>query len=165
VRAVIRLYGKDAMIEVLEKQYASEQDLLLDSGRYNSTHGRTLTQFDRAHFILKAEALGISAEQIASALCITVDRVGELRADRVGKLRTAGQMEIPLKRTIAHMAGKTLTKGQQEANGKLSGMNQMFYANQLIMLIENELLDKANEQLMEKLQKLHELLDDVLAKV
>jgi len=69
---------------------------------------------------------------------------------------------VPIKQTIKHMAGKTLTDKQHKANEKLGGMNQSFYANQLITLIENRLIDKDDEKLFERLRRLHELLDSLL---
>ena len=165
VRACEQHLGKDCKIKVIEKSYHDEAEMFIDAMRLNAAHGRTLTRYDRVHCILKAEEFKIDMEQVADALHLTVETVGRLRVERVGKLRAAGSPEIPLKRTIRHMAGRTLTKGQAEANDKLSGMNQMFYANQLITLIENDLLDVSNEALMEKLRKLGELLDGVLAKV
>ena len=60
------------------------------------------------------------------------------------------------------MAGKKLSKPQEAANRKLSGMNQVFYVNQLITLIEADLLDKENDELLAKLQQLQVLLDGLL---
>ena len=61
------------------------------------------------------------------------------------------------------MSGRTITSEQQEANGKLSGMQQAFYANQLIILIESNLLDTENKELMIRLEKLAELLEPMFA--
>jgi hypothetical protein len=97
---------------------------------------------------------------MAGALNMPVDKLAGLRVSRTAT--TAGGLSIPLKRTIAHMAGRRLTKAQSQANDGLSGMNQSFYANQLISLIENGLLDKADEKLFERLTRLRELLDGVL---
>ena len=63
-----------------------------------------------------------------------------------------------MKQTIRHMAGKNLNEGQVTANDKLSGMNQLFYVNQLITLIENDLIDYSNEDLIEGLTKLQDLI-------
>jgi len=60
------------------------------------------------------------------------------------------------------MAGKELTPEQAEANRRLSGMEQLFYVNQLILLIENDLLDRSNEKLLAGLARLRELLDGVV---
>jgi len=60
------------------------------------------------------------------------------------------------------MAGKQLNKKQQETNKRLGGMQQSFYANQLIDLIESDLLDVNNPLLIERLRTLHGLLAAVL---
>ena len=164
--------GDDAIVEVVLKTYHSEAAMFEDAMRFNSAHGRALNSFDKSKCIIRAELLGLTVEQTAAALCLTCEAVGKLRTGRVGKLRATsvkGELqaaeEIPLKRTIAHMAGMTLTRGQVEANGKLGGMNQAFYANQLITLIESNLLDKEDEKLIERLRVLHGLLETLLVAV
>jgi hypothetical protein len=82
---------------------------------------------------------------------MTVENLTELRAGRTAK---ADHMTVPLKRTIQHMAGRTLTAAQMAVNKKLSGMEQLFYVNQIVLLIENGLLDMANEDLVERLRHL-----------
>ena len=166
-RAYTKEYGEQFEIEVIEKTYRNDGELFLDAARYNARHGHNLSRFDRAKCILRAEQFGISLEQIASALAITSEAAGELRTNRVGQLRATVQsgnkpMEIPLKRTIEHKAGMTLTKAQEDANGKLSGMNASFYVNQICILIENDLIDKKNIKLFERLSHLRELLDGIL---
>lgn len=156
-----REFGEGHQVEVIEKSYRTEAEMFADAMRYNANHGRTLTRFDRTHCILRAEEFGLTNEQIASALSLTVEAVGQLRANRVGTLRSSGH-PIPLKRTIQHKAGQTLTKAQEEANGRLSGMNQVFYVNQLIDLLENDLLDQGDKNLLKRLERLSELLAGVL---
>ena len=56
------------------------------------------------------------------------------------------------------MAGQSLTKKQLEANGKLGGQEQGFYVTQLILLLENNLLDREDGVLMTKLKRLRELM-------
>ena len=162
-----RRIDKNMEIEVIEKDYKSDVEMFADAIRLNAHHGRNLSPFDRTHCILRAEELGLTVEETAAALSMTVEAVGELKTDRVGKLKVAGKkpQEIPIKRTISHMAGKHLTSRQVEANERLGGMNQGFYVNQLIELIESNLIDTANEQLCERLKVLSELLDDFVAKL
>lgn len=156
------------VIECEPRNYKTEAEFLLDATVMNNHHGRALTQFDRVHCILRAEALGIKSAQIAAALGITSEAVGKLTANRVGTLKLAkrnGQgTRVPIKRTIQHMSGKRLTKAQHEANAKLGGMQQLFYVNQLITLIENELVDIENKALMDGLKRLDGLLSPLLAK-
>jgi hypothetical protein len=144
------------------KTYPDESALLLDAIRYNASHGRTLTRYDRTHCILLADDLRIAAEDLAMALSMTVEKIGLLKTERVGTLQT-GKTSRPmaLKRTIRHMSGRTMSKHQREINDRLGGMNQSFYVNQLIMLIEADLLDWADEQLIKRLS----ILFNVLAKI
>jgi len=155
----LRIDGPDATLAVVEKTYHSEREMFLDAMRHNANHGRAMSSYDRAHAVILAGNLGLDDEAIAGALSITVDRVSSLR---VNKSATAGKLQVPIKRTIRHMAGGKLTKMQVETNRKLGGMEQMFYVNQLVMLIESDLLDKSNADLMEKLAKLHELLGQLV---
>ncbi len=152
-------YGDNYKIDCIEKSYKTEQELLLDAIRCNSGHGRTLSRYDRTHCILLAEKLKVPEDELASALCMTIEKIGTLRTGRIGELRVGNTREqIPLKRTIRHMSGRTMTKRQQEANTHLGGMNQGFYVNQLIILIESNLLDLSNDNLIEQLNRLYELM-------
>jgi hypothetical protein len=97
-------------------------------------------------------------------MAMTTDAVGALVATRVGKLRaatSAAGVLVPLKRTIQHMAGRSLTRAQEDVNGKLSGAAQSFYVNQIVMLIEQGLLNREDERLIAKLRRLRELLADL----
>jgi ParB-like chromosome segregation protein Spo0J len=154
-RAYRRLYDDTHKVDCIEKDYKNDKELFLDSMRYNASHGRALTQHDKVHCLLLAEKLKVSSELVAQALNITPVRIGELRAARVG---TIGARQIALKQTIRHMGGKELTEDQGHANEKLSGMSQLFYVNQLVTLIENDLIDLDNADLIAGLAKLHGML-------
>lgn len=158
-RAAIKFGGPDVSVEVVLKNYASDGELFLDAMEHNSGHGRRLTSVDAVRSATRAGELGLSVDAIAKALKMTVDRVGALVADRTAK---CGMTVVSLKQTIRHMAGRKLTKPQEQANRKLSGMNQVFYVNQIITLVENDLLDKENEDLMLRLQVLQGLLESLL---
>jgi hypothetical protein len=126
--------------------------------RYNASHGARLDPCDRTHCIIIAERLSIPADMVAGALHMTVDRLATLRDTRTA--RGAGGLTIPLKRTVAEkFAGKKLTKPQEEANKKLSGMQPVFYANQLILLLKNDMLPDDDERLEIGLRKLFGLLE------
>lgn len=162
VKERLRTDGSDAEIWVEEKTYRSEADMFLDAVRYNASHGAKLDSHDKTHCALIAERLRIPPEAVAGALNMPVDDLATLRNTRTAT--GAGNLEVPLKRTISEQfSGKKLTKRQEEANRKLSGMNQVFYANQLIELLESNMLDTSDEGLLERLRHLNELLDSVLA--
>jgi hypothetical protein len=153
-------YGDDYKIQVEERTYDSEAAMFIEAMRLNAAHGRMLTTYDRAHCVLHAEQLKIEPEQIAEALHVTTEVIGKLRRDRTGRLhaKAARGQSIPLKRTLRHKAGQQLTERQQAVNKKLGGMEQLFYANQLIMLFENDLVDVGNEQLVQALRHLGRLI-------
>jgi hypothetical protein len=152
-------YDGKCKVSVLPKDYASEAEMVLDSIRYNASHGRALSRYDRTHCIMVGDNLHIPEDELASAMAMTIDSVGKLRVERIGTMKVGkSSRPTPLKRTIGHMAGKTLTKRQAETNERLGGMNQGFYVNQVILLIESGLLNRADEQLMAKLLQLKKLL-------
>lgn len=161
IKAALRV-NPDAKIAVEWKSYRNEQEMLLEAVELNAGHGRMLAMYDRTRCVVLADALGIDPARIATALHLTVERVTELRTTRTA---SAGGEIVPLKRTLLHMTGKRLSKAQEKAQEKLSGMNQVFYANQLITLIEADLLDTENPVLMGALGKLYGLLKKVVRKV
>lgn len=162
VRANLRLYGEDATVTVVEKAYKNDAAIFIDAMRYNASHGAKLDQCDRTHCVLIAERLSIPAEAVAGALNMPVDKLSLLRMTRVAT-STSG-LSIPLKRTISkQFAGRRLNKRQVEANEKLSGMNQAFYVNQLIELLESNMIDTDDERLVDRLRHLSELLESIVA--
>jgi len=152
---------ENAELDVIEKTYKDEAAMFLDAMKYNASHGARLDPHDRNHCVIIAERLLIPIERVAGALHMPVDKLATLRSTRTAK--GTGGLSVPLKRTVRHMNGRKLTKAQSTANDKLSGMNQAFYANQLIMLIETDMIDKQDEKLFERLQALATLLDGLLA--
>lgn len=158
-RVYSRLYGVSHEVEVVEKSYANDAELFLDAARYNSSHGLKMDTHDKSHFVLRAIQLGIDDEAIAGALHVATKYIGELRVGRTATTKEG--LTAAIKRTIQHKAGKELSKEQWSANDKLSGMNQVFYVNQIILLIESDLLDETNEELMRRLLVLGGLIDSL----
>jgi hypothetical protein len=154
-RLYVRLYGDDHEVDVVEKSYRDDKELFLDAVRFNAHHGLRMDTHDMMHAGNRAAELGIDTAALAGALQVNPKWLGDMQVDRSA---TAGGVQVALKRTIRHMAGRKLTKPQVVANEKLSGMNQVFYVNQLITLIESNLLDTGNEELMQRLQHLGELI-------
>lgn len=157
VRANQAEYGGDAKITAIVKTYANDKEFFLDAIALNADHGRALTSYDRSHIAIIAKNLKINPEHVASTLHMTITKFDSLVVDRSATLNRTPTV-IPLKRTIRHMSGGRLTQRQQEANVRLGGMNQTFYVNQLITLMENDLLDTENANLMARLEVLRTLL-------
>jgi hypothetical protein len=149
-------FGKDHEVEVVEKSYKSEAEMFLDAARYNAAHGLRMDTHDKAHCIVRAMALGIDDASIADAMHVPAAYVQELR---VGRMAVGSEgLTVPLKSTMKHLAGSNLTNAQQAANDKMSGMQQVFYVNQVITLIESGSLNTADAALLERLRVLGELI-------
>ena len=159
-----RLEGGDsATISAELVTYENDAAFFLDAVRRNACHGRKLVSYDRVHIAHMARDLKIDPSSVAVALNMTVDRFTELTVSRSAKVNGDAARVIPIKRTIRHMRGRTLTPRQEQANQRLSGMNQAFYANQLIELIESDMLDRDDEKLMASMEKLHGLMAAMFA--
>ena len=107
-----------------------------------------------------AEQLSIDPGRLAGALSVRPSYVGELSARRTAS-ELGTRAPVALKRTIEHLRGRALTPAQIQANRKLGGQSQAFYANQLILIVENDLLDTEDEDLLRRLGYLKVLLEDV----
>jgi DNA-binding transcriptional MerR regulator len=138
-----------------------DSDFFQRAVQANAGHGRRYTPFDVRRIIQRSRELGLSVDSICGAVQISTAHFDEIVR---GFASTSNKKELPLKATIRHMAGRVLTKQQVEVNRRLSGMNQSFYANQLIELIEAKLIDTDNGQLVERLARLNELLTEFFSK-
>jgi hypothetical protein len=156
-----KLYDNpDAVIEVIKRKYASEQEVWLDAMRLNASHGAKLSSWDRARCIAKSNELGISEDDIASALNITREKIGEIVKIKFG---TSGNEGVALKQTTQHMSGHSMTKKQVDYNKTAGGLHQLFYVNQVIAMIESGSVDWKNANLVAGLTKLGKLIDKTLA--
>lgn len=162
-RGHLRAFGEDAKIEVEFRDYPSERDLFLDAIRMNAAHGKALDRHDRVHCSIHAKRLRIATDVVAVALHMSAQRYKDLVQERMAISRSTGEA-VPLKRTIEHLAGTKLTRGQEDANRKLGGMRQAFFVNQVILLIEQGLVDTEDDRLMERLAALEVALAGFLKK-
>jgi len=162
VRAYQRFYGADAEIPATSKEYESEAAMYLEAMALNSAHGRPLSTYDKARCIARAEELKLEPAVVAKALNTTVERIAELKAERIAFY---DQKPVVLKRTTAHLAGSELEKEQLEYNVRAGGMQQTFYINQVIAMLEADVVDWDNGKVVNALKRLYDLLDKALKPV
>jgi hypothetical protein len=134
------LRAGETTIQAEMQAFKNEQELFEAAAAANSNHGRPYTPFDKARIISIGLKLKISKQRLAGALNMSVGRVEEIRLS-FAKVGREEEPSEPLKGVIKHLKGKRLTKEQAQAQRKLGGMQATFYANQLIILIENDLLN------------------------
>ncbi|MBA7690882.1 hypothetical protein ES703_99416 [subsurface metagenome] len=162
VRAYQKLYGKDTTIPAILKTYKTETDMFADGIALNTTHGRPLTPYDKARCIARAEELKMEPQLTARALNMTPERLGELKTSRIA---TYKMKPVVLKRTMAHLAGEELTDEQYAYNFKAGGMNQTFFINQVIAMLEADTVDWEDNKVVSAFRKLHDLLDKAVRPV
>jgi hypothetical protein len=85
LNALIRQYGNDHPVDVLEKNYGSDRELFLDSIRFNAKHGAPLTRSDRRHCALVCDQVGATSRDLAGALCVSQEVACSLRPQVVSR--------------------------------------------------------------------------------
>lgn len=70
-----------------------------------------------------------------------------------------GMHEVPLKRSVSHLAGTTVTENQVKGIEEDVGSSQLFRVNQVIHLFERDLIDSGSEKLVAGLIRLRDLLN------
>jgi ParB-like chromosome segregation protein Spo0J len=156
VRASQKLHGPNAEIDVELRTYPDEASMFQEAVMLNAAHGRNLTLYDKTRCLLVAKEMGITREVISGALNITVERAEKMLLERV-----AASGEV-LKRTMGHLAGETLTEEQAGHLRRAGGMDQLFYINQVVALLETDSIDWKRSQVVATLNRLFELLAEKL---
>lgn len=159
VKAYQKVYGADSKIPAELKDYKDDAEMFCDAVRLNANHGRQLSTYDRAKCIAKAEALKLEPEIIASALNMTLERIGEMKAQRFATYKLETRI---LKGTTAHLAGKELSDDEAEYNIKAGGLHQTFYINQVVAMLEADTVNWEDHRVSNALKKLYDLLDKAL---
>lgn len=154
-KAYQKLLGKTAVIIVETREYVSEIDLFQDAVSLNSAHGKSLSSYDVAHIINKAEELEMAPEVVASMLHMTLEKIGEMKIHRTA---IYNMEPVSLKGTTGHFAGKELSDDQNLYNTKAGGPSQLFFVNQVILMLRLNTANWENKNLVEGLKTLYELL-------
>jgi hypothetical protein len=158
ITAALKEFGDDATIKALVKDYGSEGEMFEDAISMNSGHGSNLTPFDRVRCITLAEEFKIDLDSLAVALRMPAEEIQKLQITRTAKSRTSPGL-TPIKQGLGHLAGRKLTKKQEEGNESYGGLKPLFYVNQVILCIEKDLIDTSNTNLLAGMATLRDLLN------
>jgi|SRR6516164_8049722 hypothetical protein len=123
--------------EVEIKSYASEADAFADAVRLNALHGEPLTAFNIKNAVIKLISYGYTVAKISEVVKMPVSKIEKLERGFTTSAKTGEP--IPLKGGLSHLRGIPLAPKQIEVNRHYSGMKAVFYINQLIQLIENDM--------------------------
>lgn len=156
-------YDRNGIIDIPVKitHVANEVAFFEAALKANAHHGHRYTHIDYAHMVLKGQELGLSNFDIARLVYVTPGYLDEVTRDWFARDKSGAL--VPLKRTIRHMKGLTLTDEQLAVNKKLAGMHPSFYANQIVMLCDNDMIDTDSEATLAKLRELEDSVRQFLA--
>jgi hypothetical protein len=163
-RAYRRVLGASGVVDVELRDYANEQELLLDAIALNATHGRPLEKMDQVRCVILAENIGVDVPRIASAMRLSVQEVKKLEihiayAPKESTASTVpGTTTLVMKRPVRHLSGTTLTKEQAEAQVSVPGTSYLLLAEQLYDAVTLDMANRNDERLMEKLRELRDAL-------
>jgi hypothetical protein len=159
IEAFKKLYGDTATIETELIKYGSVAEMFQDAIRLNASHGQSLSVMDEAHCLSKAQEFHLEQAAVATLLNITIERATEIVSNR---LAISGEGSVVLKGSTAYLAGRNLTKEQENYNRKAGGMHQSFYINQVIAMLESDAVDWDDTRVVSGLKKLEKLLESSL---
>lgn len=159
-RAHVKVHGEGAPIEVMFVDYKNESAMVADAIVRNAQHGRRLTTADIARCAELAKRYKISREKLAGMLEVTREKLTGISARRTAKASN-GKGTVVLRRAQESLAGKTLSKEQEEVSSHVGGHTALHHVNTLIKLIESKSLPD-DDRLFERMRYLNELLEGML---
>ena len=150
-RAYLRL-DPTMSVEVQFYSYTDDAELFLHAVKLNAAHGKALGKIDQVRTLIRAEELGIDPDHVAGALSIPIEKMDDLRVTRTAI--GADSRPVPIKRGQGHLAGRKLTKRQQQAMKRSQGMSVWFFADQIANALEGNLIDWSNARESQALWRL-----------
>jgi hypothetical protein len=136
--------------------------MLLESARLNATHGQPLGRYDQRVTRIKAQALGITDEDVAAALNVTTTRL--LAISVMEAHAEDGGPDVPLKRGFGHLGGSYLTREQISEIRKARGAPARSKVGELVRLLRAGLIPlDGDPELRALLAELAVVITEVLA--
>jgi len=159
-RATVRVHGPNCWIMCDVRRYSGEAAIYRDAISMNSSHGRALSTYDRAHALKLGIMHGMDHQTLADIMHISIERVESILADKVVEVEgTTGYS--PLKRSVGHMRGHPITRHQADVIRSLGSDPQLKMVRDLVEIIKAGLLDP-RPVMLEALAKLRDAINKAL---
>lgn len=158
-QAHLDVFGDDAEIEAILKDYENDAAMFLEAGATNHHHGLPMSPKDRAHFISRCRKYKLPWPAIAEALNMNADTVKEFVKKRTAK--TEDGETIPLSRGAESLAGKTLTQTQEHYARTSNGCIPAMYISMLINALRADGVI-LTENTINRLRELHQMIGEIL---
>ena len=143
VTALLQEYGKDHTIEVFEKEYKNELEILSDFAKENANHGNAISDFTKRKLTAALVKENATPEFIASLFNISVRRVEQLGEGMIKVVIGSGKTEEVVDKPAKH--GFTPEKPIKETDYKEHerkdrGFTVIQQTSQLVRWLEKDLI-------------------------
>jgi hypothetical protein len=153
------------------RDYADDAERVKAAVTLNAAHGLPFREADRLKIIAMGESLGFKELDLAGMLRTSLEHVRALKpryatVDRAFTAAGGKLQKIPLKGSVRHLAGETISVEQADAMSAAPGSSYMLGVRQLRDAIQYDLLPPPDKHpaLWAELKTLRDLLNKVLRK-
>jgi len=164
-RAHRRVSGPDALIEVEERRFASDRELVETAVGRNASQGLRLSQVDRTHSVLLLQGLGADIAAIAHTLHVTEARGEQLRT-RVAIVEDDGHREVVAAKPIVWPSDparpRVISMEQAEVHTGSGGLRPAQAVRQLLRELRVGLIDPHDPVIAGLLWQLHDLTEEIV---
>lgn len=154
-RAYDCIVGPSAAVPVEVVAYSSRKAMIEDALARNAAHGRPYDARDHAWIALLARRHRIGLPRVAELLGLDPRW---LAAKVRRRTATADGEDVPLKRTLEHLAGTALTPEQAACNEASGGMPLRYFADQVRLHVEAGAADLTHAPTVRALARLRDCL-------
>jgi hypothetical protein len=141
-------------VEVIAKSYLNDSDFFADAVRLNTAHGIPLTAYDLRNAVARLESMGYQRDAIGEVVKLPINKIAEIIK---GFGNSPEGTPVALKGGLSHMQGETLNQQQINAQKRYGGHKSIFYARQLILLLEEDLWPREDFKFRQEMDRLAQL--------
>lgn len=151
--------NKEKYIDAEVKKGLSAKEIYLLAVKMNIGHGRQFSVQEKANIILKLKDMNYNISQISQIVSIPLTSIQSFMTNRI--TNTISGKQVILKAPIKKLKDQPVEENINYEQDMFSASSQIQIIEQLIRLIENNWLDIENEQILNKLEKLSNLLESI----
>ena len=156
------------MVQAEVLNLKTKKDIYLEAVKRNAYHGRPFSMQERVKIIARLEELKVEKATIENLVGIPINKWKRVKS-RV--LTTPSGKKVFLKAPVAPKARElsengvvpeNIAKAIEDSQEHLSVRTQIHLLDQFIDLLESRMLDLGNKEVLEKLEKVYELVAEIL---
>ena len=139
---------KNEEIDVELYSFENEAELIWWSINWNAQHGLKLSPYDTARCLNLGRGVGLSDDQIAQALCMTIDKIVKMEKSRI-RIDSVSGRPVEVKRVLSGITSDTVTPEQLQAQKPFNAMRADYSLDRSIDALRYNLIP-ANEFYIER---------------